>query len=171
MRDYLQFVLLTGMRRREAASLQWKDIDLADRTFTVYDTKNGDPLTLPLSKYLVELLECRKAADSTTDGPFPVAEPKRAVSKVRELSGVNVDVHSLRRTFITVAESLDVSRYVLKKLVNHKSGADRNDVTSGYVVLDIERMRDPMQRITDFILQHAKEPTPVTPLKHKGDAA
>jgi len=167
MRDYLQFILLSGMRRREAASLQWENIDLDDKTFTVHDTKNKEPLTLPLSTQLAAILERRENADPDNPRPFPISEPKRAVAKVRELSGVNVDIHSLRRTFITVAESRDISPYVLKCLVNHKTGrqGDR-DVTSGYIVLDIERMRGPMQVISDFIMTHAKpKPKKVTPIK------
>jgi hypothetical protein len=40
----------------------------------------------------------------------------------------------------------------LKRLLNHKMA---NDVTAGYIVTDVERLRAPMQRITDFILQAA----------------
>jgi hypothetical protein len=47
-----------------------------------------------------------------------------------------------------VAESLDISAYALKRLVNHKM---HNDVTSGYIVADVERLRAPMQRITDYL--------------------
>ena len=57
-------------------------------------------------------------------------------------------LHDLRRTFITIAESLDIPAYALKRLLNHK---DSNDVTAGYIVSDVNRLREPMQRITDFI--------------------
>ena len=38
--------------------------------------------------------------------------------------------HALRRTFVTVAESCDVSVYTLKALVNHSFG---DDVTAIYI--------------------------------------
>jgi integrase len=57
-------------------------------------------------------------------------------------------LHDLHRTFITIAESLDIPAYALKRLLNHK---DPNDVTAGYIVSDVNRLREPMQRITDFI--------------------
>jgi hypothetical protein len=47
--DYLLFLLLTGLRRQEAATLKWSDIDLPNRSFTISDTKNRQPLTLPLT--------------------------------------------------------------------------------------------------------------------------
>ena len=70
--------------------------------------------------------------------------------KVAELSGVPFTIHDLRRTFATTAESLDLPAYALKRLMNHKM---TNDVTAGYIVTDVERLRKPMQLITDYILE------------------
>ena len=58
-----------------------------------------------------------------------------------------MDIANLQ-TFITIAESLDIPGYALKRLMNHK---DPNDVTAGYIISDVERLREPMQSITDFI--------------------
>ncbi len=54
-------------------------------------------------------------------------------------SGVRFMIHDLRRTFITIAESLDISAYALKRLLNHKMN---NDVTAGHIIIDAERLRD-----------------------------
>lgn len=62
--------------------------------------------------------------------------------------------HDLRRTFITLAESLDISPYAWKLLVNHKIPA--NDVSGGYVVPDLERLRRASQKVCDFILEKAE---------------
>ena len=59
-RDYLTFVLLTGLRRREASSLPWSDVDLQNRTIQIRHTKNHTPFTLPISDYLTEILSSRK---------------------------------------------------------------------------------------------------------------
>ena len=61
LRDYLQLVMLTGLRRSEAERLQWVNVDLKARTLTVPDTKNHRDHTLPLSDYLLEMLLRRKA--------------------------------------------------------------------------------------------------------------
>ena len=50
-------------------------------------------------------------------------------------------------------ESLDISAYALKRLVNHSVG---NDVTGGYVIMDVDRLREPMQRITDHIVGYGR---------------
>lgn len=158
-RDFLLMLLLTGLRRREAARLTWPQVDLEGRTLTVVETKNGRPHTLPLSDDLVELFGKRKARAGDNAYVFPSAdgtghysEPKGAMERVTRLSGVPFMLHDLRRTFITVAESLDISAYAVKALVNHSTG---NDVTSGYVVLDVERLLPAMERITDHILRLA----------------
>lgn len=59
-------------------------------------------------------------------------------------------MHDLRRTFITIAEGLDISAYALKRLMNHKMNGD---ITAGYIVTDVERLRKPMQQITDYFLK------------------
>lgn len=155
--DYLLFLLFTGLRRQEAATLKWSDIDLNDRSFTLTDTKNREPLTLPLTDFISSLLESRKAATNSGyvfagDGKAGyLIEPRRQVQKVTELSGVSFTLHDLRRTFITVAESIDISAYALKRLVNHKM---TNDVTAGYIVSDVERLRKPMEQISARLLQY-----------------
>jgi hypothetical protein len=67
---------------------------------------------------------------------------------VRE-SGCKFVLHDLRRTFLTTAEKLDVPHYVLKKLANH---VPASDVTGGYIVVDVERLRRYMSLISEHLL-------------------
>lgn len=158
IRDYLLFVILTGCRKAEAAKLQWADVDLTDRSYILRDPKNGRPMQLPLSDYLVDMLtQCK--ANSASPFVFPgdgksgyLVEPKRQIAKVIEQTALPFTMHDLRRTFVTIAESLDISAFSVKALVNHKQG---DDVTSGYIQLNVERLRQPMQTITDFMLKSA----------------
>lgn len=158
-RDFLILLLFTGLRRGEAASLRWSDIDFKDQTFTIKETKNGDPLTLPLSSFLLNMLEERRKRYGNYEFVFPgpgeggyLAEPKKGVSKVIKASKIHFSCHDLRRSFITYAEGLDLSAYALKRLINHRS----NDVTSGYIVLDVERLRAPVERVSRFILEKVR---------------
>ncbi len=184
--DYLLLLLLTGLRRQEAAMLRWEDVDLKAKTMRIPDTKNHEPLTLPISDTVLTLLEGRqtaqklaekalaeKQAKTGEDYPkdalqvaggavyvFPgpsehgaMQDPRADLDTVRSASGVSFTLHDLRRTFITIAESLDIPMYAIKRLVNHKMSGD---VTAGYIVTDVERLRAPMQRITDYIMTAAK---------------
>lgn len=172
IRDYLLLVLFTGLRREEAASMTWNNVDLQAKTLKVTDTKNHLDHTLPLSDFLYDLLQQRKnnAANDyvfqRSDGQGHITEQRKQMAKVIKESGVTFTIHDLRRTFITVAESLDISAYAVKRLVNHKMN---NDITAGYIVTDVERLRDPMQKITDYILKCAgyKPTATVTDLPQK----
>lgn len=153
-RDYLHFLLFTGLRRSEATRLMWDDVDFGERTFVIPETKNKEPHRLPMSDFLYDLLMRRHLqAEKVWVFPSPVAngplkEPRTALDRVTELTGIEFKLHDLRRTFITIAESLDIPAYALKRLLNHKFS---NDVTAGYIVPSIDRLREPMQRITDYI--------------------
>lgn len=156
LRDYLLLILLTGLRRQEAATLRWDQVDLTAKTLTVLDTKNHESHTLPLSNYLYELLSSRSQR-KINDYVFPgtgaagyIIEPRKQMANVTKSSGIHFTVHDLRRTFITIAEGLDISAYALKRLMNHKMNGD---ITAGYIVTDVERLRKPMQQITDYFLK------------------
>lgn len=69
-------------------------------------------------------------------------------------SSVNFILHGLRLTFKTIAESLDVPYYVLKRLFNHQTNGD---VTDDYIVIPAERLRDPVELVAKRILK-LKEP-------------
>lgn len=171
--DYLQFVLLTGLRRREATSLKISDVDFNEGAFTIYVTKNHEPLALPMSDYTREIL-LRRCKETTTEYVFHgsgesgrLNDPRALIRDLRSSSEVDFTVHDLRRTFITLAESLDISAYALKRLVNHSPGGD---VTAGYIRMDVERLRKPTQDIDDYILKLAKvkKSADVTPITKSG---
>ncbi|HEY8380772.1 MAG TPA: tyrosine-type recombinase/integrase [Microvirga sp.] len=154
-RDFLLMALLTGMRRREIAGLRWENIDLVGRTLTVPKTKNGDSLRLPLSPQLVRLLEERRGLVGSSPWVFPTGsrhghlqEVKSFVARVGARCGHRFTVHDLRRTFITIAEAIGTPTYTLKRLLNHRTAGD---VTAGYIVMDVERLRRAMDEIHGHI--------------------
>jgi integrase len=156
MRDYLLLLLFTGLRRSEAASLTWTDIDFAKRTLTVSAarTKAGRKLELPLTDLVHDMLAARrKLGDAKWVFPSHgksghIEEPKFPLQQIAKATGVAVSAHDLRRTFITAAESCDISVMALKALVNHSLGSD---VTGGYVQMTAERLREPAQKVCDKI--------------------
>ena len=164
VRDYLLLLLFTGLRRQEAARLAWDRVDLKAKTLTVVDTKNRDDHTLPLSDFLFDMLtkrwenaELDKEGELVNAYVFPgdgkrgyIVEPRNAMGLVTTESKVEFTLHDLRRTFTTIAEGLDISTYSLKRLLNHRM---MQDVTAGYVITNVERLRAPMQQITDFVLR------------------
>ena len=157
-RDYLLLLLFTGLRRREAAALTWEDVDLKEKVIRVpaTSTKAGRKLDLPMSTFVHDRLVARRAIGQA-EYVFPsnsksghIEEPKFPLRQVAERTSVKVSVHDLRRTFITVAESTDMSPLALKALVNHAIGSD---VTAGYVQMTTERLRGPAQAVCDKLIE------------------
>lgn len=156
-RDFLLTALFTGMRRGELMKLRWENVDLKARTLHLPSTKNGDPLDLPLSEFLSDLLSERWARSNGSPWVFPgpgksghLVETKKFLLRVSAGSGISFTLHDLRRTFITIAESLDVPYYALKRLLNHRANGD---VTGGYIVVNAERLRGPVEQVSQRILE------------------
>jgi len=189
IRNYLLLTIFTGLRKQEGLQLKWSSVDLQDKSFTITETKNGKPHTLPMSNFLHSLF-LEQQNIKANDYVFPGAgaaghlvEPRKqmgfitrhthftinGVSSQEEFNtkmtedpesiqpGITFMLHDLRRTFVTVAESLDISYAALKKLLNH---ADGNDVTGGYLQITTDRLRDPMERISSKLMELMGIPVP-----------
>jgi len=157
IRDYLLLLLFTGMRRREAAALRWDEVDFGLGVIRIpaERTKSHRTLVLPMTNIVRGLLVARLEVGRDSSGfVFPgnsrsghLEEPQAALLSIERATGIRVIVHDLRRTYITVAESTDISPLALKALVNHSMD---DDVTSRhYVRLTVERLRGPAQRVAD----------------------
>ena len=162
VRDYLLLLLFTGLRRNEAATLRWEDIDLDSKVLIVRAeiAKNGNEHRLPLSDFLLELLERRYSDRGESEYVFPgrgnkghLVDSDHVIKGVARKAGCPFTLHDLRRSFLTVAERLALPYVVLKKLANHSG---KNDTTFGYLVVDVERLREPMQIITNELLSLCK---------------
>jgi len=157
VRDWLLLLLFTGLRRSEAMKLKWANVDLKkSKTLTIpaADAKTKKEHCLPLADFLVELLKARQQKIQLTSSyVFPgdngkyMVEPKRKIAEVIKNSGIDFSPHTLRRTFETSAENLDLPYYALKRLLNHSLSWD---ITSRYIVTQTERLRQPMQIIADY---------------------
>ena len=112
---------------------------------------------LPLPEFLHRLLRRRRKRDTTSPFVFPGRTPERPLGDIRyhmdliaTNSGIDIDLHDLRRTFETSADALDLPYYAMKKLLNHST---KGDVTSGYIINDVKRLKEPMDRISAYLLE------------------
>jgi len=153
--DFTELLVRAGLRRNEAASLLWTDVDLDSETFTIRAevSKNGRALTLPASKQVLALLHRRREAAPDAAQVFGDAkrfDPRKSLSKLREAVGSDLTYHDLRRTFLSIAEEQAVPYSLLKKMGNHSTG---NDVTLKHYdnTVEHETLRPYMQRVNDQI--------------------
>ena len=153
-RDHVLLMLFSGLRLSESASLRWDDIDLIQRIIKLpaATTKAKRALSLPMSDFVHDLLVARRAIGNA-EFVFPapgkaghIVDPSFSLKTVAVASGIRVSAHDLRRTYVTVADSMDISPMAIKALVNHAVGSD---VTAGYAIMTIERLREAAQRVCD----------------------
>ena len=157
IRDYLLVLLFTGLRRNEAATLKWSAIDFQSKVLSIRSefAKNHHEHRLPLSTFLETIFKRRFDERTVSEYVFPgrggtyIKDSGHVIEQVCIASECHVTLHDLRRTFLTTAEKLGLSYVILKKLANHSG---RNDTTFGYLVVDVERLREPMQKISDQLL-------------------
>jgi integrase len=159
-RDYLIFLLFTGMRRSEAAQLRWTFIDFETRIINVPAeiTKTKRAYALPLSQFLSELLKSRSLDRSSSNWVFPSSRyPDRTIANVghhlpalRNACGYEFCIHDTRRTFLTIGAKLQAPFHILKSLVNHKIG---KDITDRYIITDMDTKRYWVEQITKELIR------------------
>jgi integrase len=181
-RDYNLVVLLTGLRRMDAATIRWEHVDLDARTLHRPSPKGGEDraFTIPLSTPLVEILERRRRenaelgrddagwafpSDAIKSRPCPtcaalglgdhVGGTVTHLAEPKEDDEAIVSPHRLRDTFITACAEVRpaLSPYAIKLLVNHALPS-RSDVTAGYMgVLDLT---DAAESVASFLVERMR---------------
>ncbi|MCP4477829.1 MAG: tyrosine-type recombinase/integrase [Planctomycetaceae bacterium] len=155
-------LIITGWRTNQMINLKWSNVDLNKQIFAISDddVKNKDGHDLPMSSHAAVLLSEIKAVGIGKGSDFVFAEPgskkpvddfRHWIEIVEKESGVKFTLYDLRRSFMTYgSECLDLNMLTVKRLAQHKT--QESDVTAGYIVPLVERMRRAAQLISDFIL-------------------
>jgi integrase len=129
-----KFLAFTGWRRGEMVGLKWSEVDLANRTARLTDTKTGAsmrPLPHPACNVLHEL---PRLGDLVLPASVGANKPMRGFNKVwlriarRAVFGADVTPHVLRHSFASVAADLEYSELTIAALIGHK----KMSVTSRY---------------------------------------
>jgi len=154
MRSYFMFLLLTGIRRQDGMTLLLKNVNFKGKIFTLVDSKGrkDDPIDLPLNKFTSKYLK-----NGSKEFAFPSCDGghiKRVDDRVRELRdklGFHWTLHTLRRTFETTANNLEIPVFNQKRLMTHA----QSDITERYAQLSMDRLRKDSEKICKAILEEA----------------
>jgi integrase len=154
--DWLSVLLFTGLRKKAAASLTWRQVDLVEGTITVRSKRGRKQFTLPLGDYPLKLLKARWDKYGDTDYVFPAASKSGHIEStypfdlIAEATGITVTPHSLRKDFFTACANTEISVVALKMLVDHTVGSS---VTSDYIQMTTAQLRGPAQKVCDKLKQ------------------
>ncbi len=159
-RDFIIMSLLTGARKSNVLSMRWEEIDFHFRTWRIPETKNGDPLTLPLSDKAIELLNERKqGAESDWVFPSPrdpfhhLNDPKKAWGRILAKAGIkDLHIHDLRRTLGSYQATTGANSFIIGKSLGHKS----QQSTAIYARLNLDPVRESVNKAADVMLGFKK---------------
>lgn len=131
LREIILFAIHTGFRQSEILDLKWLQVDLARRTITISDQKNGEIDTLPIDQTVAEILRDRwKAPHQQNDRVFLNSKGKRignrnllrSFYRYLEKAGISdCRFHNLRHTFASRLVQSGVDLYSVQKLGRWKT--------------------------------------------------
>ena len=155
--DFVEFLAYSGMRRGEALSICWQDVDFSEKRLVVTGgetgTKNHEGRTLPLFAPLARLLEQMKTARSVVHGDelifkFDVENGARQAleSACKRAELRHFTHHSLRHFFCSNAIEAGCDFKMIAGWLGHKDGGVLVAKTYGH--LRNEHSAEMAKRIT-----------------------
>ena len=149
-KNYVLISLYTGQRRSSILSLRWSQVDLVNGFIYLPDTKNGEPMQVPMTNQLRELLQ-KINQYTKSDWVFPsnksksghFEDPKRPWQELLRRAGIeNLRLHDLRRTMGSYQAISGSSLHIIGKSLGHKS----TSATQVYARLSADTVRAAMEK-------------------------
>lgn len=157
--DLATFLLVTGARFTEGASLLWENISFDEHYWRLLDPKNRQPVTFPLSSVTHEILEGRPR---TSPFVFPgtgrkghIRDIRVAMSKLSDKIDEKLTPHDLRRSFMVAAGKANVEFVRCKLLMNHKLSGDVT-VSSYTDTSDLRWLADDAEKVAQWIREQGR---------------
>jgi len=121
--DLFMFLIDTGARLGEALRLEWSDTTGGKATF--WETKGGQPRTVPLTNRVQEMLRRRQATGIRKPFDLEYGQVRRTWERIRTHLRMNDDphwvIHILRHTCASRLVQRGVSLPVVQKWLGHKT--------------------------------------------------
>jgi integrase len=117
-----------GPRKGELVKLEWPDVDMRRKEFTLRKTKNGDTRVVPMTPEVYEVFaELWRERRLDTNRVFlykgkPWKNPRTAFAAACRRAGIaNLRLHDFRHTASTNLRRAGVDTMTAMKIVGHKS--------------------------------------------------
>lgn len=169
-RDFMLMALFTALRSSVIAQLRWENVSMTDRTYYVPAEERGNKSTryywMPIPDYVFEHVFVPRYA-ARGGSPWVLSSPRypeKPLVSIRGTleglfmaTGIQVSPHDLRRTFSTLAQQLLKNTVLVGRMLTHSlTKADDNAaVTSGYIVNDVDDLREGYNAVAKFIIEQA----------------
>jgi len=160
IRDFFWLCLFTGARKANVLAMSWHDVNFELRTWTIPDTKNGDPQIVNLIDEAIKILLVRKNK-AVCEWVFPSPRrqghlicPKSAWKRLRERSGLkDLRIHDLRRTLGSYMAIQGTSPTIIAKALGHRS----LQATAVYTRLTQDPVREAVENALGALIRQDKD--------------
>lgn len=153
-RDYFMMSMLTGARKSNVLAMRWDEVNWQRAEWRIAETKNGEPVIVPLLPAAIALLERRRKGTNKawvfpsdrTNSHF--ADPKKAWQRLLKAAKINdLRIHDIRRTLGSYQAITGASLSIIGKSLGHKS----QQATAIYSRLDLDPVRQSLARATEVM--------------------
>ncbi len=153
---YLQALLLTGARTNELTAIRWTDVDFQWGSMTIRDKVEGLRV-IPLTPYVSCLLAALPRRNEWVFSS-PAAEsghltdPHAANYRVCAVTGLDVTLHGLRRSFASLCEWIEMPAGIAAQIQGHAPQGVREQ---NYIRRPLDLLRMWHVKIEAWILEQA----------------
>lgn len=148
----IKFLLLTGVRKREAMDMQWSDVDFTKSTWLLKFNKSGKARHIALNTDAMAILNAIPKistyifANPETGKPYN--DIRKTFDKVMQCADIsNMRIHDLRHNFASLAVNSGESLFVVQKLLGHASP----QTTQRYAHLQQSTLQNASEKIAAVI--------------------
>lgn len=148
----IKFLLLTGVRKREAMDMQWSDVDFTKSTWLLKFNKSGKARHIALNTDAMAILNALPKIStyifSNPETGKPYNDIRKTFDKVMQCAGIsNMRIHDLRHNFASLAVNSGESLFVVQKLLGHASP----QTTQRYAHLQHSTLQNASEKIAAVI--------------------
>jgi len=150
--NLIKFLVSTGIRRGEAFSLKWTDLDIERGIMKISKPKGRKTVSIPLNDLAIEILN---GISKTDESPyvFPGKDGAKLTDiscwkRIKKAADIPKDfrLHDLRHHFASMLCWNGVDIYVVSKLLTHKDVS----TTLKYAHLNNETMKNGSDKVIDI---------------------
>ncbi len=148
----IKFLLLTGVRKREAMDMKWSDVDFSKSTWLLKFNKSGKARHIALNTDAIAILNTMPKistyifANPKTSKPYN--DIRKTFDKVMQCADIsNMRIHDLRHNFASLAVNSGESLFVVQKLLGHASP----QTTQRYAHLQQSTLQNASEKIAAVI--------------------
>ncbi|MDV7613713.1 tyrosine-type recombinase/integrase [Acinetobacter baumannii] len=150
----VKFLLITGVRKREAMDVKWADINLDTGAWLLTHNKSGKARHINLNPEALNIIKampkCSEYVFANPQTLLPFKDMRKTFDKIMESAKIsNIRIHDLRHNFASAAVNSGQSLFIVQHLLGHASP----QTTQRYAHLQSSTLKRASEQVASVILQ------------------